>query len=77
MDDQMGGSPAGLAVVISERFWENWFNHAPDVVGRKLVIANVPFTVVGVMPKQFIGANPTQRPEIFAPLSADPIIDAQ
>jgi predicted permease len=32
--------------------------------------------VVGVMPKRFIGADPTQRPMIFAPLSADPIIDA-
>src|ERR1700677_41472 len=75
-DDQPGGSPAGLAVVISEEFWSNWFNRAPDVVGRKMVIANTPFTVVGVMPKRFFGADPTQRPEIFAPLSADPIIDA-
>jgi hypothetical protein len=75
-DDRRGGSPSGLAVVISEHFWESWFNRAPDVVGRKLVIANVPFTVVGVMPKRFIGADPTQRPQIFAPLSADPIIDA-
>jgi predicted permease len=75
-DDQRGGSATGLAVVISERFWEKWFNRAPDAVGRKLIIANVPFTVVGVMPKHFQGANPTERPEIFAPLSADPIIDA-
>ena len=75
-DDQPGGSPAGSAIVISEAFWQRWFNRAPDVVGRKLVIANKPFTVVGVMPKQFVGADPTQRPEIFAPLSADPIIDA-
>jgi putative ABC transport system permease protein len=75
-DDQKGGSPQGLAVVISESFWQRWFNRAPDVVGRKLIIANTPFSVVGVMPKSFIGADPTQRPQIFAPLSADPIIDA-
>ncbi len=75
-DDQPGGSPAGLAVVISEDFWNNWFNRDADVVGRKMVIANTPFTVVGVMPKRFIGADPTQRPMIFAPLSADPIMDA-
>ncbi|WP_263352827.1 ABC transporter permease [Acidicapsa acidisoli] len=75
-DDQPGGSVTGLAVVLSESFWERWFNRALDVVGRKLIIANVPFTVVGVMPKRFIGADPTQRPQIFAPLSADPIIDA-
>src|SRR6201996_4235249 len=75
-DDRRGGSPEGLAVVISNQFWETWFDRAPDVVGRKLIIANVPFTVVGVMPKRFIGADPTHRPQIFAPLSADPIIDA-
>jgi predicted permease len=75
-DDQPGGSPAGLAVVISEDFWNKWFNRAPEVVGRKMVIANTPFTVVGVMPKRFIGADVTQQPEIYAPLSADPIIDA-
>ena len=75
-DDQPGGSPTGLAVVISEDFWNNRFNRAPDVVGRTMVIANTPFTVVGVMPKRFIGPDPTQRPEIYAPLSADPIIDA-
>jgi predicted permease len=75
-DDQPGGNPAGLAVVISEDFWNNWFDHAPDIIGRKMLIANTSFTVVGVMPKRFIGADPTQRPMIFAPLSADPIIDA-
>jgi putative ABC transport system permease protein len=75
-DDQTGGNPEGLAVVISESFWQRWFNRAPNVVGRKLIIANVPFTVVGVMPKRFIGADPTQRPEIFVPLSTEPIIDA-
>src|ERR1700744_5930432 len=75
-DDRPGGNPEGLAVVITEQFWETWFDRAPDVTGRKLIIANVPFTVVGVMPKRFIGADPTRRPEIFDPLSADPIIDA-
>ncbi|MGA3227363.1 MAG: ABC transporter permease [Acidobacteriaceae bacterium] len=75
-DDQRGGSPSGLAVVVTEQFWETWFDRAPDVIGRKLIIANVPFTVVGVMPKRFTGADPTRRPQIYVPLSADPIIDA-
>src|SRR5579859_304459 len=75
-DDRPGGNPEGLAVVITEYFWETWFDRAPDVVGRKLIIANVPFNVVGVMPKRFIGVDPTRKPQIFAPLSADPIIDA-
>jgi len=76
LDDQPGGSPSGFAVVISERFWETWFSRAPNVVGRKLEIANTIFTVAGVMPKRFIGADPTQRPDLFVPLSAEPVIDA-
>jgi predicted permease len=75
-DDRTGGSPAGLAAVISEGFWQSWFNRAPDVVGRKLQLNNTIFTVVGVMPKRFIGADPTQRPQIYVPLASEPILDA-
>ncbi len=74
-DDRVGGDPAGFAAVISEPFWESWFNRAPDVLGRKLQIDNVMFTVVGVMPKRFIGADPLQKPEIFVPLATEPILD--
>lgn len=75
-DDQKGGTSTGFGVVISEGFWQSWFNRAPDVVGRQLTIANAPFTVVGVMPAQFFGADPTARPRIFVPLWAEPVIDA-
>src|SRR6202012_1686537 len=44
--------------------------------GRKLMIANTAFTVVGVMPRSFIGAAPTARPQIYAPMWAEPVIDA-
>ena len=75
-DDQKGGASSQFGVVISEGFWRTWFNSAPDVVGRTLVLANSPFVVVGVMPRSFIGADPTNRPEIYAPLWAEPIIHA-
>lgn len=75
-DDRPGGSPEGLAVVISESFWTNWFNRTPEVVGSKLVIANTVFTVVGVMPKRFTGADPTLQAQIYVPLSEEPVIDA-
>jgi predicted permease len=75
-DDQPGGGSNGFAAVISENFWQRWFDGAANVVGRKLIIAHVPFTVVGVMPKAFIGADPTDRPEIYVPLWSEPVIDA-
>jgi predicted permease len=75
-DDQKGGTSTGFGVVISEGFWQSWFNRAPDVVGRRLTIANAPFTVVGVMPAEFFGADPTARPQIFVPLWAEPVVHA-
>jgi predicted permease len=74
-DDRKGGDPAGFGAVISEAFWTSWFNRAPDVVGRKLTIDKTVFTVVGVMPKSFTGADPLERPQIFAPLAAEAIVD--
>jgi hypothetical protein len=74
-DDQPGGPSDGCGVVISANLWRQWFDSAPDVVGRHLTIANASFTVVGVMPKRFIGADQTQRSELYVPLSAEPIID--
>ena len=74
-DDQAGGSPAGLAVVISEtsgRLVQPRARYCGPQDGHRQHAVHV----VGVMPKRFIGADLTQRPKIFAPLSADPIIDA-
>jgi predicted permease len=75
-DDVKDGNPAGFGVVISDSFWQRWFNREPTVIGEKLQIDNTVFTVVGVMPKRFIGADPLQRPELFAPLALEPVLDS-
>ena len=73
-DDQKGGDPAGFGAVISEGFWKRWFNRAPNVIGEKLRVNNTLFTVVGVMPKRFIGADPLEQPELFLPLATEPAL---
>jgi hypothetical protein len=75
-DDPARGASEGSSVVIGEDFWRTWFHGAPDVVGKPITIANTPFTVVGVMPRRFFGADPTGRPQIYVPLAAEPVIDA-
>jgi predicted permease len=75
-DDRPGGTGTGFGVAITEDFWQQWFKGAPDVVGRPITIANKPFTVVGVLPRSFIGADPTRRPQIYAPLWAEPLLEA-
>ena len=75
LDDSKGGNPSGFGVVISEEFWQRWFNRSPNVIGQKVQIDNIIFSVVGVMPKRFIGADPLERPDIFAPLALEPLLD--
>jgi predicted permease len=74
--DDREGAPGVYDVVIGEGFWRTWFNGDPNVVGRTLKIANQSFTVVGVMPKSFIGADPVQRPQIFLSIQAEPVVNA-
>ena len=49
-EDQTGD---GRVIVLSYRFWSERFGQAPDVVGHRLKIGDVPHTVVGVMPADF------------------------
>jgi len=76
-DDRRGGNPAGFGAVISEDFWRNWFGKDPAVVGRKLTIDQAVFTVVGVMPERFVGADPLDRPSVWIPLATEPILNGQ
>ncbi|MGA8088048.1 MAG: ABC transporter permease [Terracidiphilus sp.] len=76
-DDRTGGNPNGFGVVIGESYWITRFNRAPDVIGRKLEIDRVVFTVVGVMPRRFIGGDPLQRPQIFVPLATEPVVNRE
>ena len=74
-DDQPGGSPAGLAVVISEDFWKTVQPRA-GCGGAQDGDRQYALHGGGRDAKAVHRADPTQRPEIYAPLSADPIIDA-
>ena len=55
-------------VVISERFWRTRLDADPDAVGRALRINGHQATVVGIGPKDFLGAVPVLPADIFVPL---------
>jgi predicted permease len=75
VDDQPG-MPSGLPAVVGERYWRDALHGDLHVLGRKLLVNKVPFTIVGVMPKRFTGTNPTWHPQIFLPLASEPLVDA-
>ncbi len=68
--------PGATVAVISDRFWRSRYGGDPHVLGRKIVLNNAVFTVAGVMPPKFRGANKDERPDVFLPFEDEPLLDA-
>ena len=65
-DDQvLDGHPV---VVISHAYWASRFARDEAVVGRKILVNNLPMTIVGVSAAGFTGVDPTRSPQIRVPI---------
>ena len=70
-DEQAGGGPGGLKVVLSYGFWQSHFNRADDVIGRVLMLDGRPNTVIGVMPEGFQFPIQTDSLELYTTMAED------
>ncbi len=70
-DEQAGGGPGGLKVVLSYGFWQSHFNRADDVIGRVLMLDGRPNTVIGVMPEGFQFPIQTDALELYTTIAED------
>jgi putative ABC transport system permease protein len=68
-DDASSGSDGPVAV-LSHSFWQRRFGGAADVVGKSLVIAHVPFTIVGVVAPEFTGPTAGRSFDVATTLAA-------
>ncbi len=59
---------SGAMVVLSERVWREHFNAAVDIVGKKAYLGRQPFTITGVVPAGFAGAQ--RSGGVLVPLAA-------
>jgi predicted permease len=50
-DDDRDTAPG--TVVLSDRLWQSEFGGDPAILGRKLILDDGPYTVIGVMPRSF------------------------
>ena len=64
----------GPVAVISDGFWQRRFGRAPDVVGRSVRVAGVPFTIVGVTPRGFFGPDVGRSVDVMLPVAAEPLL---
>jgi len=56
-------------VIITYTAWQNRFAGRKDIVGQVVSLSGIPYTVVGVLPREFQFA-PRGRAEFFAPFQA-------
>ena len=68
-DDKQGAAPTA---VISFRFWNHRFGLDPSAVGKAITVNGVPFTIVGVAPREFFGVSAGNAPDLFIPVAMQP-----
>ncbi|MGH7617065.1 MAG: ABC transporter permease, partial [Gemmatimonadaceae bacterium] len=65
-------TPVGAMVaVLSHAYWSSVFNSA-DVIGRRLKVGMLDYTIVGVAPPGFVGTVSGNAPDIFVPITTIP-----
>jgi len=69
-EDAVPGRDA--VAVISHDLWTQDFRSAPDIVGRKILVDGIEFTIVGVTPESFTGVEQFFRPALYVPLMMAP-----
>src|SRR4029077_10777767 len=62
--DGPAGEQPQRGVVLTYRFWQRHFGGQPEAVGQTLSLNREPYTVIGVLPRQYFYAGP----EILVPL---------
>ena len=65
-DDQPGAAPVA---VITYRWWEQHCGLNPIVIGQTVTINETSFTVVGVLPRNYLGPLAGDPSDIYVPLS--------
>jgi putative ABC transport system permease protein len=73
-DDVRGGGPDGDVAVISYGMWQRRFGGDANVIGTSLVIERTPFTIIGVTPPEFFGAEVGRTFDVAVPINAHRVI---
>jgi predicted permease len=67
-EDDRTGDPSAVAVV-SWSYWKSRFNLNPAILGKKIIVEDVPVTVVGVAPRRFSGLQVESGQDVWLPLA--------
>jgi predicted permease len=68
-DATPGGAPV---MVISEAYWQRRFGGDPSIVGRSINVNDRPYTLIGVMPPDFLGTALGLAADAWIPIMQQP-----
>ncbi len=71
-EDQAPGRDA--VMVLAHDFWENEFAADPSVIGRRVRLNGLTFTIIGIAPESFTGIDRFSRPAFYVPAEMAPSI---
>ncbi len=71
-DARRGQSEA--VAVISDAYWARRFGRDARAIGQSIRVNQVPVTIVGVNPPGFAGLSSQASPELFMPLTMQPVV---
>lgn len=71
-EDQAIGRDA--VAVLGHDFWKAQYGANRAVIGSSIWLNGVPFTIIGVAPKQFTGIDQILKPAVFVPLAMSPTL---
>jgi putative ABC transport system permease protein len=69
VDDRLLAEPV---VVVTSRFWQERLDGAPDIIGTRVILDDVPHLVVGVTEEGFAGDSAIDGRQLFLPLERHP-----
>jgi putative ABC transport system permease protein len=65
-EDRVPGRDA--VVILDHGFWKREFASDPSIVGRRVKLGSMDFTVIGVAPESFTGLDSFVHPAFYAPI---------
>jgi len=69
-EDAVPGRDA--VTVISHDLWQQDFGSARNIIGRKILVDGIEFSIIGVAPEPFTGIDQYFRPALYIPLMMAP-----
>jgi putative ABC transport system permease protein len=71
-EDDRAGNPSSVAVV-SWSYWNSRYHLDPAILGKQIIVEDVPVAVVGVAPRGFVGLSEEFSQALWMPLAAAPV----